>query len=84
MRYKNEILWRVFHLRHHVNRDGVVTPEEKAMLEQITFLVVDKLSQSIKEVSAYSFDSINQIVPSDQENIDLEAELELSRKRGNL
>ena len=84
MRFKNDILWRVWHLKRHVHRDGVVTPEEQAMLEQITFNVVDKKTKSIIEVNASSFDTINHIVPSDQENIDLEAELEASRRRGNL
>ena len=83
MRYKNEILNKIGSFQRFFQKDHILTEKEKERLETFEFLVVDKPTKSIVKVNALTFGE-NQIIPSDQENIDIEAELELSRQRGNL
>jgi tRNA(Ile2) C34 agmatinyltransferase TiaS len=76
MRYKNEILWKMFMYKRNVNRDGVVTEHEKAILAGIEFNVINKETKAIECTSFLDFDGDKHVVPRDQRDIDVEAELE--------
>ena len=67
MRFRNEVLWRIYMTRIHAKRDGVVTEEEEAIMREIEFKVIDKDTHEVVTTNVLDFESGKHLVPDDQD-----------------
>jgi hypothetical protein len=68
---KNGVVYWFWRLRRHVLKDGEVTDQERAWIEQMTAKVTDKATGKVVEVNPLTILEGDYIVPSHQSDIEL-------------